>query len=105
MEIFIRCISPHQGHWITPVEANGALAVTPWLSDCDSFGDETDAFTITHIPTGRRLNFAGGYLSRTDALRLLPALAELTDWASITEGSAWLRAAADKVYTSLFGHD
>ncbi len=51
--IFMRCRSPHQGHWVVPLISTESLAVTPWLSrGCELSGD---TWVITHIPTGHKV--------------------------------------------------
>ncbi len=79
--IFMRCRSPHQGHWVVPLISTESLAVTPWLSrGCELSGD---TWVITHIPTGHKVR-SDVPLTQAQALVFLAKLTALAvDWDSI----------------------
>jgi hypothetical protein len=76
----------------------GKRPVTAWartkdaLLVCHPFVDETDAWTITHRPTGLRINPSRA-LSKKEALALIDVYAPLADWAAVKDDPE-LRAAA-----------
>jgi hypothetical protein len=89
-EIFIRCKSACQIHWVVPIEFKQGLAITPMLRWDDEFSAET--YVITHVRTGLQVC---GYFTVDEAREVLDAIVPLVpDWNEIAEGNAALK---DKV--------